>query len=137
MIRRDRHARQGYSLFEVLVALTIMALTAALVLPGLGSGLRSAARHTAAMELEQQINALRRRAQMEGVARTLAPLEVGSADAARADLVLPQGWTYRTVGTLTFYPDGSCQAGGIFLERAGAPPLQFEIESPRCRPSLV
>ena len=49
--RSERHLRRGFSLIEVIVAVTIIALLAALVAPRFVSSLRSSTRRTAQIEV--------------------------------------------------------------------------------------
>lgn len=130
--------RGGYSLLEIMIALAVMALAAALVLPGLSVGLGSAARHAAAMELDQQLLSLRRAAQRDGVARVLgASSDSDDQNLIAAELALPNGWNYEIEQPLVFAPDGGCDEGVITLVKENAARVRFVIRMPGCRPRLA
>jgi len=119
-----------------MITLAVLALATTLILPGLTSGMRSAARHAAALELDQQVLALRREAISTG--RTLViggdPAAMEREGDTAADLRLPEGWAYRTDAPIAFSPDGGCGEGVVELVKQGRIDQRFAITMPACRP---
>ena len=99
--------RAGYSLFEVLVALAILALAASLTLPSLTAGLGAAARGLIRLEVEQAILALRRRAVREGETLYVAPGRTFS------ELTLRNTWLIEPETVITISSDGRCTGGAL------------------------
>lgn len=132
-------AAAGYTLMEVLITLVIMALAASVVLPGLSSGLNSAARHAARLSFEERVLQLRRAAIDDGEAYMLGALPEGRRPDPQthvATVDLPAGWSFKAEPAVVFFPDGTCSGGVVTLTgEGGRAQGTYVIRPPLCRPS--
>jgi prepilin-type N-terminal cleavage/methylation domain-containing protein len=135
----------GYTLLEVLIALTIIALAATVVAPGLSSSVGQASRKAAELEFQSSIVDLRRqavRAQQIVRTRAAAPANVIKAKAKEtetannaytltADLPAPRGWIVEPAEVM-FFPDGSCSETRLVMRNPLGTELRVGITS-TCR----
>lgn len=124
-IAARRQLRAGYSLLEVLIALGVLALASALVVPGLLASVDAAARRNLLIDIDGQLRAARATAVRES--RTVS-LE---AEALR----LPVGWTIESDAPIQFRPDGACTGGRVRFLRPSGRGMERTLEPPRCRVS--
>jgi prepilin-type N-terminal cleavage/methylation domain-containing protein len=137
MIRRSfrTKGRAGYSLFEILVALVVIGLTAAVVGPGMTASLNSAARHSARLYLEQSILSVRRAAIAADLDYFLSDALAGASDLHGSPVSLPQEWEAEVVPEIRFSADGSCTSGLVRIRAKDQTEFeQYRIEPPSCRP---
>lgn len=136
----NQHTKQqlareaGFTLLEVLAALTILAMTAALVMPRLASSRQDLAVQVAALELVSSLKATRAAAMatsreqalvLDASARkyfaqgTVAPRSIPPAVAVTFQLRAPAdakgNWA-----VIRFFPDGSASGGDILLRSGNA-----------------
>lgn len=138
MIRREagNQRRAGYSLFEILVALVIIGLTAAVVGPGMSASLDSAARHSARLYLEQSILTIRRAAIADDRDYLFSHAASQGNDIQLAPLPLPADWEIEVEPAIRFSADGGCTRGLVRIRaRDQAQFEQYQIEPPSCRPA--
>ena len=126
----------GFSLVEVLVTLTVVGLTAMIVIPNLGAGLQSATNHATRQDLARQIVDIRKKAIDDRTSIELAQSSLVSPmtgeDGASLALVFPQGWTYSLDRQIVIGADGDCTGGVIEIARDGAVQGRYVLESGRC-----
>jgi general secretion pathway protein H len=108
-------AEHGFTLVELLVVLTILALVAAMALPRLSARLGPTAGERAA-GLADQLRAAR-----EQAISTARPTQV-PVDPAMARSEPPVD-----IAVILFFPDGSSSGGRLLVEGAG-PPAVIEID---------
>ena len=120
--------RAGYSLFEMLVALAILALAASFTLPSLTTGLAAAARHSVRLEAEQGMLALRRRALRDGEAIVIARNQIPP------ELTLSNSWVIAPEASIRIQGDGRC-AGGVLIAQSvrSAESMRLELSPGDCR----
>jgi len=125
------HARQGFSLIEILVVLAILGLSVALTLPRLDNVIENAQVRTAVREMAAGLRYSRSNAITRQQEMTLSLDVEASAylvDSRRKQMKLPADTiitltTARseqqsdTSGTIRFFPDGSSTGGRIDLQR--------------------
>ncbi len=137
-LRRRPDAASGYSLLEVLVTLALLALAASVVMPGLSSGLGSAARHSARLALEGRVLELRRMAMNENEPYRLGPKPQSEreGEAREGQLELPPGWSFAVDPSIVYFPDGTCSGGVVTLNtESGREGGKYIVRPPQCRPA--
>ena len=102
-------SRAGFSMLEMVIALAILSMTAALVVTRASVMLDQIAVHTAFQQFQTGLLSLRDRA--FGRSEDLT--------AAAADLPVPEGWSLHSEAPLTARADGRCTGGPVELMRAG------------------
>lgn len=132
----------GFTLLELLLAMTLMGFLVALVLPRLDQLYLSFVFWLDQDRVEREIASLSGRAYLEGKALRLAtwppppPVPGAPAPAPGLDetvrLVLPQGWRVVVDPPILFRPDGACSGGNVVIE-SGDVRRSFRLEAPRCR----
>ncbi len=119
-------ASDGFSLLEVMITLAVLALAASLVMPGLSSGMDSASRRSARLQVESSLMSLRRQAigndqvvRVGTQAVEATNLRLRRSDEISAgDLDLPDGWRYSVSSALLFFADGTCEGGDLHIFNA-------------------
>lgn len=97
----------GYSLLETLVALGIMSLGVAVIMPRAAAALDQVVVHTVQFDFQRQISALRRQAVQTNTA--LVVNDAAAQPAGRpAQIVLRAGWGYRLSAPLVIDTDAQC-----------------------------
>ena len=120
-----RDTRSGFTLVEVSLALMLIALLAAVSLPGLVRATGPSSLRIAALQLSAMLREDRNTAQTTGrlVTSSVAAHAV-RAGASSATLVLPPGATASVVGGsllgIRFLPDGHSSGGAIVLASANS-----------------
>jgi prepilin-type N-terminal cleavage/methylation domain-containing protein len=125
----SRRRTAGYSLLETMIALAIMSLAVAVMMPRAAAALDQVVVHTVQFDLQRQVAALKRRAVM-----TNTRLVVGGAPAKPlpvdedgpippeekpAEFTLRAGWTYQLSAPLVFDTDAHCSPVQIELLNNG------------------
>ena len=134
-------AARGFTLIEILVVLTIIAMLAGLVTPALFNVARrfeiSAQRQKIVVEIAQ----LGYRAYVTG-----QPLVLGkSADSGAASggapvkpaLALPDGWQLEAGPPITYSFGGVCSGGAITLIDPDKGRHDIRLKPPRCKPEIA
>jgi len=142
---RRPNLRAGFSLLEVMVALSIIALAATVVAPSLSASVGQASRRAAELELQASLIALRRTAvRSEQVviasARTARSVRSQSgqdadwpqAEVLQLELPAPRGWTIAEGTRMVMLPDGSCRQATAVLRDGLGRAFQLEV-STACR----
>jgi general secretion pathway protein G len=121
--------QRGFTLFEMLIVLAVVALLAALAMPMMANAVVSLRFRFARMDLERQLDDLSIRAFAEARA-----LRLGGQDGITLDL--PRGWYAETPRRIEIRADGVCNGGDLFVV-AGSARWHYHLSAPRCRPVLV
>lgn len=148
----------GFTLLELLLAMTLMGFLVALILPRLDQLYLSFLFWLDQDRIEREISSLSGRAYLEGRALSLStwpppapvPGALPSASTAPAvafagsaaagaeltgepvRLTLPEGWRVVVEPPILFRPDGACSGGQVVIE-SGDVRRSFRLEAPRCR----
>lgn len=119
--------RPGYSLLEVLMAVAIIALAAAISIPAILAGFERYERRQAVSQVRAALIDLRTDAVLDGAALTLA-----EGDPLGDDGALPNGWRVRAATPVAISPAGLCDSARLTLvsPRGRATPLA--IAAPDC-----
>ena len=126
----------GYSLLEVLVALAIMGLGAAIIIPRAAGQMDGVVIHSVAFDFQRQVSDLRRRA-----FDTSTPLRIvasGTAveppsDAAEpVTVALRSGWSYRLSAPLRLAAGGACADVTVDLVHEGRARAHLESRDAAC-----
>ena len=124
--RLTRSARQaGFTLIEILIALTIIGAIGALALPPLAEMYDRISYSLAREDVEREIANLGEKARHEGHSldlETQSPL-----------IGLPKGWTLTAEQPIHFRYDGLCLGGQITLN-SGDQSIVYRLDPPFCRP---
>jgi general secretion pathway protein H len=129
-----KRRNSGFTLIEVVVALTIAALLTAAAVPAVGRALERARTNNGARELVAALKSTRHEARASGV-EALFTLDVATrlyriAGGGDRALPVPDGSTLtlltaeserltQTAGAIRFFPDGSSTGGTITLANRG------------------
>jgi prepilin-type N-terminal cleavage/methylation domain-containing protein len=119
--------KAGFSLMEMLFTLAIMALTAAMVVPGIQKTLANNADRSEIFHFQRL--ALDLRATAYHTERTLIVVDTGQfkddgdpeTDPRPAEIKLDDGWSYRLSGPFTISPRGLCDVVTADLSYRGRP----------------
>ena len=110
-----RSAEHGFTLIEMLVVLTVLALVAMVAAQRIGRRPESVIRNEAQARLDAAIQSARREAGRMGVIRTVQPAAL--IEGASLTAALPSQGT--GAGLILLYPDGSSNGGLVSV--AGKP----------------
>lgn len=127
----------GFSLIELLVALAVLAMLTAIVLPSLA---RMADRITFALQrqdIERQLNRLPQTALRRG--RSLVLVSSGREPSGRTEsgsdpsypVRLPEGWQIIVDAPIHYRFDGSCDGGKLQI-RSDSLAIGYALEGPLC-----
>jgi|HubBroStandDraft_5_1064220.scaffolds.fasta_scaffold344535_2 prepilin-type N-terminal cleavage/methylation domain-containing protein len=121
-------SKRGYTLLEMLIALAIMGLAAAVILPSGATALDQIVVHTVFFDFQRQVSDLRSAAFAEQRDYALVSSEgsdassnivvVGAAKPTRervVNLALRSGWQYRVSRPITISAGGACSDGAVDL----------------------
>jgi prepilin-type N-terminal cleavage/methylation domain-containing protein len=116
----DLQPREGFSLLEILIVLSIMGLSAAIIMPNSSRMLDQATSHAVFFEFQRQLADLRREANRTGVALTIVdPLaQDGQADGVR-QVELRSPWGYTLSPNLEIAEGGVCSPATVNLLNMG------------------
>lgn len=121
-----RFARQaGFTLIEILIALTIIAAVGALAMPPLARMYDRVTYSLAREDVEREIAGLGERARHEGHSLDLV---------SKSSLIaLPSGWALTADPPIHYRFDGLCLGGRVTLD-SGEQSLVYRLDPPFCRP---
>ena len=123
--------RAGYSLVETMVALFILAGSAAIVLPRGAQALEQARRHAVFLDLQRQISDLRLEAFESETALIIAERPGTGGELRR--VTLEPGWSYRFSGPLRIDGAGVCAPIAATLFNGVQPVMHLRSASGDCR----
>ena len=117
----------GFSMIELIVALAVMGIVAAIALPNWNSLLPGYALNNSARQVQSELHNIKMRAAAENVGFQLAYLQGASGYAIQRDSTtlvtkpLAEGTTITKAGTILFSPRGTASANRVRLRNtAGA-----------------
>ena len=129
MIRSRASRREGFSVLEALMTLTILALAAALIMPSAAGLLDRMTAHAVFFEFQRQVTDLRRQAYA-------AQTPVVLVDAGRRDGVtidLRSGWSYRLDRPMTISAGGACRPAEVLVLKSDRPVMRLVPGPDPCR----
>jgi prepilin-type N-terminal cleavage/methylation domain-containing protein len=124
--RADRS--RGFSLIELLVAMTIVSLALVAVSPALMAGLDRASVYAAKGDFESQIRDLR----WEAVKRQTPIVIAEPAAGGASPIVMPPGFRYRLSAPIVIEATGHCSGGLVRVEKSPRVGVDFRLAAPRC-----
>ena len=111
-----RSARDGFALVEVTLALMLIAILAAIALPGLVRGTGSASLRVTAFEVSAVLREDRNAAMRTGRAVTTRVAAAGvHSGASDANVASPIGVAFKAPARFRFTPDGRASGGDIVI----------------------
>ncbi len=126
-------ARDGFSLLEILVVLTIMALATAIIMPSGARMLDQTIAQSVFFEFQRDVLQLRREANRSGSAITVLSAGAEPRDRTERTLTLREGWSYALTPALAIDEAGACAPGEAVLTRNAAPIMRLRVEGTDCR----
>lgn len=129
-----RRSQQGYSLIEIMVALAVLALAVAIVVPG-SAELVARFDNLAKRRLaEDAVNNCRLAAIASGNFIALDTPASFLNDEARAGEcgILPEGWTASPTAQVVFSPAAVCTGDVIVLGAPGGGSFQYRLDLSNC-----
>jgi prepilin-type N-terminal cleavage/methylation domain-containing protein len=135
----------GFSIIECLVALALMAIVAAIALPGWGKLLPSFRLDSATRQVQSELHSVKMRAAAENLSFQIAYTQGASAYAVQSDSSvaaikpLPDGIIVTKTGTISFSPRGTASGNRVRLQNTAGDCRQVVV-SPTgrvriCKPS--
>jgi prepilin-type N-terminal cleavage/methylation domain-containing protein len=128
--------KRGYSLLETMVALAIMSISVAFIMPKAAGALDQVVVHTVQFDLQRQLTGFRQRAFASNSALVLVPAGAQPGivssrianfdDAVPVQVTLRSGWTYRLNQPLFIGPDSRCSPATLDLFDKGRPSMHLE-----------
>lgn len=137
---RQSPSVQGFTLLEMLVALTLIALATSLVAPRFltlleSTGQANSERQFAAAFARLPVKAFTRRQSIAFKTNAMADEPKAQNGAKSLDLELPADWRIRFDRPLMISPSGVCSdAAGVVFTPAGT--RRFQVATPDCRTTL-
>jgi prepilin-type N-terminal cleavage/methylation domain-containing protein len=128
-----RRAEAGFTLIELVVALAVVGLTLAFVLPRLTGWVDRLGRSSAQQRFEDSVAGLGSQARRGGrtvYLRSSSPDAATAADEASIDL--PRGWSVEVEPPIAFHYDGLC-TGGVVRLLTPAGEQRYQLVAPYCR----
>jgi prepilin-type N-terminal cleavage/methylation domain-containing protein len=139
------HRRRGYSLFEIMIVLAIMALAMAVVMPRAAAALDQVVAHTVFFDFQRQLLDLRTKA--FNTNNQIVVLSSPTKDGQSAEVLNPElaniaqmerialrtGWTYQLAAPLRISPGGICTRTDVDLFNAGHKIMHLESDNDGCR----
>jgi general secretion pathway protein H len=139
-LRPSTRSSAGFTLFELIVVMLVVAIAAAMVAPAVSSGWHSRQVRQGARKIAGVMRGLRERAVRRGVEQTIVfdPDGVTIHGPDGQDSTLPDGVLITDVKAgwrdpdgsvrVTFYPNGGSSGLGVIVARAPHEGLQFAVE---------
>jgi len=121
--------RPGYSLFEVIVVVAILAVASAVATPSLIRTLERQEAHATVRSAARILAELR----VEAVA-SAAPVRA-EAIRERLEAAMPPGWSVSLSGEPAFDATGICEGGRLVITSARGRRWGFSLEPGPCRPT--
>jgi prepilin-type N-terminal cleavage/methylation domain-containing protein len=137
--------RRGYSLFEIMIVLAIMALAMAVVMPRASAALDQVVAHTVYFDFQRQLLDLRAKAfstndqivVLSSVDKSGEAVEVLDPDLAgvahQARINLKAGWSYKLAAPLRISAGGLCSQTEIDVYKADHKIMHLGSENDACR----
>lgn len=119
--RFSSRLKSGFSLLEIMVALAVMGIVAAIALPSWSRLLPSYRLNGAARQIQSELHHIRMRAAAENISFQLTYLDGASAYTIQKDLKtvvdkpLPEGVVISKAGTISFSPRGTAAGNRVRL----------------------
>ena len=139
---------RGFSLIELLIVLSMFALAAMIIAPGVQSSLTRAEARAAAIELRTKIATLRAKAWERQIRIILVDPtnpatqstggqeDAGGAPVETATITLAPGWGYKLSEPIIFEPHGVCNGGLARVENKSGAGLDMTLRPPFCATEL-
>lgn len=133
--RRGLKAKEaGFSLIEILIVLTIMAVTTAIVMPGMSRMLDQATAHAVFFEFQRDVANLRREANRTGEPlRLIDPAVALDALAGDRRIVLRSPWRYTIAPAMEIAEGGVCSPTTVNLLTGDRLVMTLRSDTPDCR----
>ena len=127
-------ARAGFSLIEILVVLTIMALATAIIMPGMSRMLDQATAHAVFFEFQRDVANLRREANRSGTAlRLVDPAAEIDPTAGDRKIVLRDPWRYTIAPAMEIAEGGVCAPSSVNLLNGDRVVMTLRSDAQDCR----
>lgn len=130
----QRLARAGFSLIEILIVLTVMALATAIIMPGMSRMLDQATAHAVFFEFQRDVANMRREASRTGEPLRLidpaTPLDVAAGDRR---IVLRTPWRYTIAPAMDIAEGGVCAPTTVNLLTGDRLVMTLRSDTPDCR----
>lgn len=117
-----RPSAHGFTLLELLVVMTLVALVAGVVAPAASRGLDAALQRGARQDALALLQSLPVRAQSAGVP------QAWDADALSAALALPESWAWKLERPLRYGPNGVAEGGTVELQVGDGERLRWRVQ---------
>ena len=128
-----RQAEAGFTLIEVVIAITVVGLTLTFVLPRLTAWIDRLESSSAEQRLEDSLAGLGSKARRAGRTLFLRSVKPGGEKAADdAPIDLPRGWVLEADPPIAFRYDGLCTGGTVRLTTS-AGERTYRLFAPYCR----
>lgn len=118
----DRRAQRGFTLFELIVVLALVALAAGMVTPAVVGGLAAARERGVVADVRVLLEGMPVRAYQSGSA-----LEIDAAALRRLVPELPDDWRLEVEGPLRYAPNGVAAGGAVRLLIPGRDPTTWQV----------
>lgn len=125
-----RRPAPGYTLLEMVVVMSILALTTAVVAPPSYKMIRSWQESTRVADVIQQLERLPSKAKASGNPMTL------DTESSSSSIDLPQDWTLLMDTPLEVRANGGCSEANGTLVTSGQT-IELQIQAPFCRVQLT
>ncbi len=126
--------RAGFSLIEILIVLTLMALATAIIMPGMSRMLDQATAHAVFFEFQRDVSNLRREANRSGTPlRLVDPATAIDPDAGDRRIVLRDPWRYTIAPAMEIAEGGVCAPTTVNLLNSDRIVMTLRSDTPDCR----
>jgi len=128
----------GFTLFELLVVLAIVALLTGMVAPALTQQWEIRREATARLGLEVELSALAPRVQTLGRPYTLDQAALGAPLGERQTPIdIPEGWQVQIEQPIEFGLLGACDGGTVRASSATGARYAWRLRAPTCIPRRI
>jgi prepilin-type N-terminal cleavage/methylation domain-containing protein len=132
--RAEPRAQTGFSLMEILVVLTILALSTAIIMPSTSRMLDQATGHAVFFEFQRQVSDLRREANRTGMPIRMVDPEAAGALAENERVIeLREPWRYTLAPALEIAEGGACSPATANLVNGDRVVMTLRSEDAGCR----
>ena len=121
-LSRERRVSRGFTLFELIVVLALVALVTGMVTPAVVRGLAAARERGVLADVRVLLEGMPVRAYQSGIG-----LEIDSAALQRLVPDLPEGWRLEVEPPLRYSPSGVAAGGSVRLTIPGRDPTTWRV----------